>query len=109
MVLYLSYLIRVLCVAFHHRNGPMVEYVYPSFPSHKRTLSETIESVNIELPEEWNFMPFMCLPDGAHASEEEIIYFHLPPVSKWAPAYQQTTFGVACYRQIDATVYLTLH
>jgi Transport protein Avl9 len=44
----------------------------------------------------------MCLPDGAHASEEEFIYFHLPPVPTW-PTYPQTTmFGLACFRQIDA-------
>ncbi|KAJ3303721.1 late secretory pathway protein avl9 [Kappamyces sp. JEL0829] len=45
----------------------------------------------------------MCLPDGAHAAEEEYIYFHLPPVKAWLEqAYQQTLFGLACFRQIDS-------
>jgi hypothetical protein len=50
-------------------------------------------------------MPFMCLPDGAHAAEEEFIYFHLPPVAGWSN-FTQTTFGLACFRQIDSKVTL---
>ena len=46
----------------------------------------------------------MCLPDGAHASEEEFIYFHLPPVPGWTQYPQATLFGLACFRQIDAKV-----
>ncbi|EGF77599.1 hypothetical protein BATDEDRAFT_91587 [Batrachochytrium dendrobatidis JAM81] len=44
----------------------------------------------------------MCLPDGAHASEEEFIYFHLPPVPAWKKYPQSTLFGLACFRQINA-------
>ncbi|KAI8622135.1 AVL9/DENND6 domain-containing protein, partial [Chytriomyces sp. MP71] len=44
--------------------------------------------------------PFLCLPDGAHASEEEFIYFHLPPVPGWTSDYKATVFGLACFRQI---------
>jgi hypothetical protein len=45
----------------------------------------------------------MCLPDGAHSSSEEFIYFHLPPIPN-AESFSGTTFGLACFRQIDATV-----
>ncbi|KAI8899329.1 transport protein Avl9-domain-containing protein [Globomyces pollinis-pini] len=47
-------------------------------------------------------MPFMCLPDGAHAAEEEFIYFHLPPIPSWPAEYSNTLFGLACFRQIDS-------
>ncbi|KAJ3416688.1 late secretory pathway protein avl9 [Chytridiales sp. JEL 0842] len=56
----------------------------------------------IELPDQWSFLPFLCLPDGAHASEEEFIYFHLPPVPHWSN-YNTTLFGLACFRQIPAS------
>ncbi|KAI9193197.1 transport protein Avl9-domain-containing protein [Polychytrium aggregatum] len=57
----------------------------------------------IDLPEEWSFLPFLCLPDGAHASEEEFIYFHLPPVPQWTDYPQSTIFGLACFRQIPTS------
>lgn len=44
----------------------------------------------------------MALPDGAHGSEEEFIYFHLEPVPGWPGSYQKTVFGLACFRQIDS-------
>ncbi|KAJ3244155.1 late secretory pathway protein avl9 [Chytriomyces hyalinus] len=84
------------------RNGPQVEYVTPPFPGHE-PLGDSFEAdesrTAIGLPDEWSFLPFLCLPDGAHASEEEFIYFHLPPVSTWAN-YNATVFGLACFRQI---------
>lgn len=66
----------VLLVAFHHRNGPQVEYCYPPIPSNTHNSSVIIPrdpSLAVVLPDEWSFLPFMCLPDGAHASEEEFI------------------------------------
>ncbi|XP_069777179.1 late secretory pathway protein AVL9 homolog isoform X2 [Narcine bancroftii] len=50
------------------------------------------------LPEEWKYLPFLALPDGAHNYQEDTIYFHLPPRS----GGQKTVYGVSCYRQIDA-------
>ncbi|KAI8588358.1 transport protein Avl9-domain-containing protein [Geranomyces variabilis] len=102
-------ILHVLCVAFHHRNGPQVEFAYPPFPS--MTAAETAadtpqregDKSAVALPEEWSFLPFLCLPDGAHATDEEFIYFHLPPVSKWLQYPQSTLFGLACYRQMPAT------
>ncbi|KAI9008295.1 transport protein Avl9-domain-containing protein [Gaertneriomyces semiglobifer] len=100
------------------RNGPQVEYACPPFPSiphdeladseNIRTSTSTVDASNaIELPEEWAFLPFLCLPDGAHATEEEFIYFHLPPVPSWTHYPQSTLFGLACYRQIAASELLT--
>lgn len=53
---------------------------------------------------DWSQLPFLALPDGAHASSEEFSYFTL--VSKNADhsnpteALASTLFGVACTRQI---------
>ncbi|ORY53152.1 hypothetical protein BCR33DRAFT_815239, partial [Rhizoclosmatium globosum] len=95
-------ILHVLCVTFHHRNGPQVEYVTPPFPGHE-PLGDSFQPdgsrTAIGLPDEWSFFPFLCLPDGAHASEEEFIYFHLPPVAGWE-GYNTTLFGLACFRQI---------
>lgn len=92
-------ILHVLLVAFHHKNGPQLEYAYPPLPMQSESLSQGC----VPLPEEWSFMPFMCLPDGAHATEEEFIYFHLPPVKAWDTTHHRTTlFGLACFRQIDA-------
>lgn len=51
----------VLCVAFHHRNGPQVEFAYPPFPDQEHKRSQTTGTIDaakpaIELPEEWSFM-----------------------------------------------------
>ncbi|KAI9342940.1 transport protein Avl9-domain-containing protein [Obelidium mucronatum] len=101
--------LHVLCVTFHHRNGPQVEYVTPPFPG-REPLGDSFESdgsrTAISLPDEWSFFPFLCLPDGAHASEEEFIYFHLPPVAGWTN-YSTTLFGLACFRQIPVSELLT--
>jgi Transport protein Avl9 len=91
-----------MVVSFHHRNGPQVEFCIPPFPKKPGEDDAHSEGEGVTLPEEWSFMPFMCLPDGAHSSEEEFIYFHLPPVDGWAGAYQKTLFGLACFRQIDS-------
>lgn len=53
-------ILKVLVVQFHHTLGPTVEFVYPPFENNQTTL-----------PDEWSFMPFQCLPDGAHSTEEE--------------------------------------
>ncbi|KAJ3008903.1 UNVERIFIED_CONTAM: late secretory pathway protein avl9 [Siphonaria sp. JEL0065] len=101
-------ILHVLCVTFHHRNGPQVEYVTPPFPG-REPLGDSFESdgsrTAIGLPDEWSFFPFLCLPDGAHASEEEFIYFHLPPVAGWEN--YNTTFlnmSIGCHVS-DSTLY----
>ncbi|RKP01113.1 hypothetical protein CXG81DRAFT_532, partial [Caulochytrium protostelioides] len=111
----------ILCAAFHHRNGPQIEYVYPPLPGMPPTPvaldDPTAERAAVVLPDAWQFLPFICLPDGGHASEEAFIYFHLPPVPAWTIAGaggddnddnggggggDATLFGLACYRQMPA-------
>ncbi|KAJ3330060.1 hypothetical protein HDU76_006490, partial [Blyttiomyces sp. JEL0837] len=61
--------LHVLCVAFHHRNGPQVEYCTPQFPD-MIPAGDRVEADGsrpaVDLPDEWSFLPFLCLPDGAH-------------------------------------------
>ncbi|KAJ8376886.1 hypothetical protein SKAU_G00074660, partial [Synaphobranchus kaupii] len=50
------------------------------------------------LPEEWKYLPFLALPDGAHNYQEDTVYFHLPPLH----VDLKCVYGVSCYRQIEA-------
>ena len=89
-----------MVVSFHHRNGPQVDYCFPPLPG--STVTTNTDS-GIDLPLEWSFMPFICLPDGAHSSTEEFIYYHLPKAFDY-----NYLFGLACFRQIDSSVYFDL-
>lgn len=82
-------ILHVLCVSFHHRNGPQVEFANPPFPEysstpssspalHKRSNTESsMKNDAVVLPEEWGYLPFICLPDGAHATEGMLILFQI--------------------------------
>lgn len=52
----------ILVVGFHHAFGPIVEFCVPSLPNNEEQgkTQETLEK--LELPEEWNFLPFLALP-----------------------------------------------
>jgi hypothetical protein len=91
-------IIHVICVAFHHRNGPIIEYVYPPFPDLDSSSADN--EVGVKLPKEWKELPFFCLPDGAHKNEEDFVWFHLPPVAQWPEYSKGSFFGISCYRQI---------
>lgn len=44
------------------------------------------------LPDEWRFLPFMALPDGAHDTSSDVVFFSLGP----------SVHCVACFRQAEA-------
>ncbi|GAA5859457.1 hypothetical protein JCM1840_004624 [Sporobolomyces johnsonii] len=75
----------VCLVGFDHAIGPNIEFAYP--PELERN-----DELNRNLP-------FLALPDGAHAREEDYSYFHLlvPSIHP-----RQTVFGISCNRQIPA-------
>ncbi|GAA6013634.1 hypothetical protein JCM10207_004797 [Rhodosporidiobolus poonsookiae] len=77
----------VALVGFDHAIGPNVEFAYPRWLKDNDELSRNL--------------PFLALPDGAHARDEDYSYFHLllPSVSANVP---QTIFGISCNRQIPA-------
>ncbi|GAB5590512.1 hypothetical protein Unana1_05412 [Umbelopsis nana] len=88
----------VLVVGFHHAYGPILEFCHPPLPQRDgKDPQTTLEK--LELPEEWSFLPFLALPDGAHQQDEDFAYFHLPPVAGWSVA-ETTLFGISCNRQI---------
>lgn len=72
-----------------HSRGPEIE-------SWVDTAGEKLFSAN-----EWSHLPFLALPDGAHASSEEFSYFTL--LSKTPGDLNDTSlFGISCMRQIRA-------
>uniref|UniRef100_UPI00358EEB13 late secretory pathway protein AVL9 homolog isoform X1 n=1 Tax=Myxine glutinosa TaxID=7769 RepID=UPI00358EEB13 len=76
-------ILHIVLIGFHHKKGSQVEFAYPPLlPA---------------LPPEWQALPHLALPDGAHNYQEDCVYFHLPPRT----GHKGTVFGVACYRQID--------
>ncbi|XP_076014150.1 late secretory pathway protein AVL9 homolog [Genypterus blacodes] len=83
--------LHIVVVGFHHKKGCQVEYSYPPI-----TPDEGHDSHS--LPEEWKYLPFLALPDGAHNYQEDTVYFHLPPLS----GDMKCVYGVSCYRQIEA-------
>lgn len=85
--------LHIVVVGFHHKKGCQVEYSYPPLVPAEGHDSHS-------LPEEWKYLPFLALPDGAHNYQEDTVYFHLPPRS----GNQKTVYGVSCYRQIDAKI-----
>ncbi|XP_032406665.1 late secretory pathway protein AVL9 homolog [Xiphophorus hellerii] len=83
--------LHIVVVGFHHKKGCQVEFSYPPLMPNEGHDSSL-------LPEEWKYLPFLALPDGAHNYQEDTVYFHLPPFS----GDMKCVYGVSCYRQIEA-------
>ncbi|XP_058649437.1 late secretory pathway protein AVL9 homolog isoform X2 [Onychostoma macrolepis] len=83
--------LHIVVVGFHHKKGCQVEFSYPPIIPGAGHDSNT-------LPEEWKYLPFLALPDGAHNHQEDAVYFHLPPLD----GQQKCVYGVSCYRQMEA-------
>ncbi|KAK5949320.1 hypothetical protein OHC33_009673 [Knufia fluminis] len=80
---------QVAVIDFNHHRGPEIEFW--ADPA-----GEKLNSAN-----EWSHLPFLALPDGAHASSEEFSYFTL--LSKTPGDLNDTSlFGISCTRQIRA-------
>lgn len=83
--------LHIVVVGFHHKKGCQVEFSYPPL------MPDEGHDSNV-LPEEWKYLPFLALPDGAHNYQEDTVFFHLPPLS----GDMKCVYGVSCYRQIEA-------
>uniref|UniRef100_A0A452T590 AVL9 cell migration associated n=1 Tax=Ursus maritimus TaxID=29073 RepID=A0A452T590_URSMA len=83
--------LHIVVVGFHHKKGCQVEFSYPPLIPGDGHDSHT-------LPEEWKYLPFLALPDGAHNYQEDTVFFHLPPRN----GNGATVYGISCYRQIEA-------
>ncbi|CAH3175904.1 unnamed protein product [Porites evermanni] len=84
-------ILHIIVIGFHHKRGSEVEFSFPPLGNSHSTL----------LPSEWQFLPFLALPDGAHNCEQDTSLFHLPSRST-AIHKQSTVFGVSCYKQVDS-------
>ncbi|KAJ3217536.1 late secretory pathway protein avl9 [Dinochytrium kinnereticum] len=57
-----SIILHVLCVSFHHRNGPQVELALPAFPGTDKDADEFEPDGSraaVGLPEEWSFLVYL--------------------------------------------------
>uniref|UniRef100_A0A3Q2CE50 AVL9 homolog (S. cerevisiase) n=1 Tax=Cyprinodon variegatus TaxID=28743 RepID=A0A3Q2CE50_CYPVA len=55
--------LHIVVVGFHHKKGCQVEFSYPPL------IPDEGHDSNL-LPEEWKYLPFLALPDGAHNYQE---------------------------------------
>ncbi|XP_036183288.1 late secretory pathway protein AVL9 homolog isoform X13 [Myotis myotis] len=79
--------LHIVVVGFHHKKGCQVEFSYPPLIPGDGHDSPTI-------PEEWKYLPFLALPDGAHNYQEGLsprdlvlhfrhkVLFYISPVNK---------------------------
>nr|XP_032807148.1 late secretory pathway protein AVL9 homolog [Petromyzon marinus] len=81
--------LAVLVVGFHHKKGCQVEFSHPQIKD---------DNGGRSLPEEWQHLPYLALPDGAHNYLEDCVYFHLPP----RDGDRGIVYGVSCYQQMDS-------
>lgn len=83
----------LLCVVdFHHARGPEIEHWFGA-GDHDPTAEN-----------DWQLIPYMALPDGAHQSEEEFSYFSLVHIASEGKDIEPTSvFGISCIRQMDAS------
>ncbi|ORY38522.1 hypothetical protein BCR33DRAFT_788769 [Rhizoclosmatium globosum] len=104
-------ILRVLVASFHHKNGNQIDYAVPAFAAPE---SPVASSAGVPLPDELAVLPFLCIPDGAHAiaasnaaldedgpvdpaDGEHFVYFTIP-ITGGRPIY-----GISCFRQIAAS------
>lgn len=86
--------LHLLVVGFHHTKGSVIEYVYPDFSTgNKEEFGKPTEA-----PKEWLDLVHLCIPDGAHNSDQDSVYFTLPSCNHDSNC-SKMVYGVACYRQ----------
>ncbi|KAG9511204.1 Late secretory pathway protein AVL9-like protein [Fragariocoptes setiger] len=123
---------HIMVIGFHHKHGYQVDYCYPPIAASPNRVVVSTPEKPIVLPNSWKTLPLLCLPDGAHNFDNDIIYFTVPddkqpePISRHSKDLQEDTegglsgddkqesacsndnigvktiFGTACYRQIQA-------
>ncbi|KAJ1972513.1 hypothetical protein H4R35_004633 [Dimargaris xerosporica] len=116
-----SALLGLLVVAFHHQQGPIVEYVYPPLEDsavtpvlgrHIAVQAKSDTTLEYVLEPIWASLPFYALPEGAHNHAHDMSYFHLPATTTTntgptaapdAPPQTTAVFGLSCYRQVNSS------
>lgn len=101
---------HVVLIGFHHKKGSVIEYCYPPLCSDSDKAGNEAASF---LPEEWQVLPSLAMPDGAHNFVEDVVYFHLPPrkiaedesrdeACGGGGGNDETVYCVSYCRQVDA-------
>ncbi|RDD42672.1 Late secretory pathway protein AVL9-like protein [Trichoplax sp. H2] len=93
-----SCIVHIMVVGFHHQYGAEVEFVYP--PLIVDTLKKN-ESTGIPMPDPWQDLPNLCIPDGAHTVKEDATFFHVPDIDDKGIPTTGTLYGVSHYRSIE--------
>ena len=63
--------IHLLVIGFHPRSGYRVEFCTPPLSPETSTYAEKSEEASdIQLPEEWECIRYLALPDGAHNHDQ---------------------------------------
>ena len=82
----------VCVVDFHHARGPEIEHWLGAEAGSDPTAEN-----------DWQLIPYMALPDGAHQSDEEFSYFSLVYKARPGSDVEPTSvFGISCCHQIAA-------
>ncbi|EMC96598.1 hypothetical protein BAUCODRAFT_69456 [Baudoinia panamericana UAMH 10762] len=82
----------VCVVDFHHARGPEIEH-WIGVP----------DDVDPAAENDWQLIPYMALPDGAHQSDEEFSYFSLVYKAQTGQDVVPTSvFGISCCHRIPA-------
>ena len=91
-----DYFQPLVCVVdFHHARGPEIEHWFGADGS-----DPTVDN-------DWQLIPYMALPDGAHQLEEEFSYFSLVRKGREGQDVEPTSvFGISCTHQIDSSTLL---
>lgn len=80
----------VCVVDFHHARGPEIEHFFGT-------------GSDPAAENDWQLIPYMALPDGAHQSEEEFSYFSLVHKAREGKDVEPTSvFGISCIHQMDS-------
>lgn len=99
-------ILHVLCIGFHHKEGPIVEFANPELPdilpsqsnssSPPRSRNASKDSlISIALPRVWAHLPFIALPDGSHYSLVALVFIILEKKTLFSFIYHLLLDGMS--------------
>jgi hypothetical protein len=85
-------------IAFHHKKGSIVEYLYPAKEEIIKTHHEYLTTISTTEPEKviddiLNQLTYFCLPDAVHTTNEDSQFFFIQN-------YKSLLYGISCYKQL---------
>jgi hypothetical protein len=88
-------------IAFHHKKGSIVEFLYPSKEEIIKTHHDYLTKISTTEPEKTiddilNQLTYFCLPDLVHMSHEDAQFFFIQN-------YKTILYGISCYKQLKTT------